>query len=77
MTYLEEAAEQIRKAIAGNEKRAEQAEEMQGALPARAAGMLQEVNALRAGYAAAFTRLAAIEAGLPPCPGHDAREDQQ
>jgi hypothetical protein len=34
------------------------------------------VNRNRAGYAAGLTRIAAIEAGLPPCLGHDSAGDE-
>jgi hypothetical protein len=73
MTYLEEAAEQLRAARDGNEERAREVPALRGA---DAIDVLAEVNARRMEIAAAFTRLAAIEAGLPPCLGHDSTEDE-
>ena len=65
-TYLAEAADQLRLAREDNEKRADLIPSLRvGKLPT--AQISAEVNARRMELAEAFTRLAAIEAGLPPC----------
>jgi hypothetical protein len=75
MTYLQEAAEQLRTARDGNEKRRELAAELAaGNQPVQ--DILRETASRSMEIAAAFTRLAAIEARLPPCLGHDAREEK-
>jgi hypothetical protein len=77
MTYVEEAAEQLRRARFANDARAGSVHSWltEGAIP-----LLTEVNQRRMEIADAFTRLAAIEAGLPPCyhvpqPGPDAGQE--
>ena len=64
MTYLEEAAEQLRRARSANEARAGSVSSWltEGAVP-----VLTEVNERRMEIADGFTRLAAIERTLPPC----------
>jgi hypothetical protein len=71
-TYLEAAAAQLDLARAANERRS-------SSLPSLAAGnvppetiasMSAEVDDRRLDLAAAYTRLAAIADGLPPCLGH-------
>jgi hypothetical protein len=73
MTHLQEAAEQLRIARDGNEERARDASAMRGTDRLIA---LAAVNTRRMEIAAGFTRLAAIEAGLSPCLGHDSTEDE-
>jgi hypothetical protein len=70
MTYLEDAAALLYKARDDNEKRAVTAEEMLPGMRVTALPVLAEVNGRRVELAAGFTRLAAIQAGLPPCLGH-------
>lgn len=70
MSYLEEAAAELRKARGDNEKRAAEAGRMHTGMAAIRADTLREVNARRIEISAGLTRLAAIEAGLPPCLGH-------
>lgn len=77
MTLLEEAAAELRKAREANEKHAKSA----AALAARYAadvdpGTAAEIGDRRMEIADGFTRLAAIEAGLPPCccTGHREQE---
>lgn len=69
-SYLDEAADQLRMARTGNEKRAERAAEW-AEVPnsPNAEIILREVNDRRMEIAAGFTRLAAIERGLPPALG--------
>lgn len=62
MTYLEEAADQLRKARAANETRADLAVKLKEAKQPTV-DILREVNDRRMELAAAFTRLAEIEAG--------------
>ena len=68
--YLNEAAAELRKARESNERRF-------GLIPSLAAGnlatadVLREVNDRRMDLAEGFTRLAAIERGLPPCCHHE------
>lgn len=64
MTYLEEAAAELRKAREANEKCAGTHRSW---LTETDVPVIVEVNDRRMELAAAFTALAAIEAGLPPC----------
>ena len=74
MTYLEEAADELRKAREANEERRDLTAELAaGKLPVQ--GILRETAARSIEIAEGFTRLAAIEAGLPPCLGHDAGQE--
>ena len=66
-TYLAEAAEQLRLARAANEERLRVAAAAHSGQREEASRILREANARRMELAEAFTRLAAIEAGLPPC----------
>lgn len=63
-SYLEEAAIELRKARTANDNRAATLTSWlsEGAVP-----VLVEVNDRRMEMAEGFTRLAAIERGLPPC----------
>jgi hypothetical protein len=76
MTYLEDAAAELYKARDDNEKRAVTAEEMLPSMRVTAQHLLAEVNGRRMEIAAGFTRLAAIQAGLPPCLGHAITEEE-
>jgi hypothetical protein len=69
MTYLEDAAAQLYAARDDNDERARDAADMCTGMAAAALAIGAEVNARRMEIAAGFTRLAAIEAGLPPCLG--------
>ena len=66
MTYLEEAAAELRKARDDNEKRAREASRMHTGQEQEKEAILAEVGARRMEIAAVFAALAAIEAGLPP-----------
>jgi hypothetical protein len=62
LSYLEEAADLLRQARDANEKRAEHADGWEGT-GANTGALLADVNARRLEIAAAFTRLAEIQAG--------------
>lgn len=66
MTYLEEAAAELRKARETNDRKAEDPDPF--GRPTRA----EEVRAERLRIAAGFERLAAIEAGISPYCCHEA-----
>ena len=73
--YLDEAAAELRKARAANEKRALRAAEMETA-GMRTDDIRREVAIRNMELADGFTRLAAIERGLPPAmPPADAGAD--
>ena len=74
--YLESAAAELRKARDANEARATELDEMETMKLSVPPGDRQPVNDRRMEIAEAFTRLAAIEAGLPPC-CHRARPEQE
>jgi hypothetical protein len=74
--YLEEAAAELRKARADNDRRATFAEELATAKLPGSAEIRAETSARSLEIAEGFTRLAAIEAGLPPC-YHPLREHGQ
>jgi hypothetical protein len=65
-TYLEEAAAELRTARDGNEKREREAGRMDSGREQEKQVILARVAARRMEIAAAFTALAAIDAGLPP-----------
>jgi hypothetical protein len=65
MTYLEEAAAELRKARDANDRKAADPDRFDRASRAEA------VRAERLRIAAGFERLAAIERGLPPCSCHE------
>lgn len=67
MTYLDEAADQLRLARIDNEIIAEGASASRGVTPVE--DLLRRVNDRRMEIADGFTRLAAIERGLPPALG--------
>jgi hypothetical protein len=74
VTYLQEAADELRQARDGNEKRRELAAGLAaGNQPVQ--DILRETASRSMEIAAGFTRIAAIEAGLPPCLGHERREE--
>jgi hypothetical protein len=76
--YLEEAAAQLDKARAANETESESLPSLAGNVDVRVMReMRAAVNARRIELAAAYTRLAAIAAGLPPCLGHPAPDPGQ
>ena len=76
MTYLEDAAAQLYAARDDNDSRARDAADMHAGMAVTALTIRAEVNARRIEIAAGFTRLAAIEAGLPPCLGHAVTEEE-
>ena len=68
--YLEEAAAELRHARDDNDRRREIADEYRDASRKIADRILREAADRSAELAGAFTRLAAIERGLPPCCHH-------
>lgn len=66
MTYLEEAAAELRKARESNEKRGSRAELMHSGQVDEKDALLAEVNQRRMELAAAFTVLAEIEQRAVP-----------
>ena len=72
-TLLEEAAAELRKARDANEARAG---DTRSWLTERDVPVIVAVNDRRMELAAGFTRLAAIERGLPPC-CHHAQPEQE
>jgi hypothetical protein len=71
MTYLEAAAAELRKASEANDKHAADPDKYDRATRRR------EAHAERMRIADAYTRLAAIEAGLPPCLGHQSITEEE
>ena len=68
MTHLEDAARHVRLIEAGTVQLEKQAVEMrQARADSDAAALEREAGIRRMWLADRFTRLAAIEAGLPPC----------
>ena len=65
--YLEQAAAELANAREVNEKRWERAAQVRDADPHGADALEAEAAARSMEIAEGYTRLAAIEAGLPPC----------